>query len=63
MKFSFRLTRAELKVVSAICTEFFVVWILAILGTTDLFILTMDIVFAIIFLVLAIKTEEESEKI
>lgn len=63
MKFPYKLTRAQLKVISALCTEFVVVWILAILGTRDLFILTMDITFAIIFLVLAIKTEEASEKI
>lgn len=62
MKLPFRLTRAQLKVFSALCTEFVVVWVLAILGTRDLFILTTDLVFAIIFLVLAIKAEEESEK-
>lgn len=49
MKFPFKLTRAQLKIFSALCTEFVVVWLLAILGTRDLFILTMDVVFAIIF--------------
>lgn len=63
IKFSFKLTRAQLKVFSALSTEFIVVWLLAILGTRDLFILTMDVVFTIMFLVLAIKAEEESEKI
>ena len=63
MKLSFKLTRSQLKVFSALFTEFVVVWVLAILGTRDLFILTIDILFAIIFLVLAIKTEEASEKI
>lgn len=63
MRLHFKLTRAQLKVFSVLCTEFVVVWILAILGTKDLFILTMDVVFAMMFLILAIKTEEASEKV
>ena len=62
MRFNLHLTRAKLKVFSAICSNLVIVWLVAMGGTKDLLILTVNLVFAIVSLDLAIKAEELSEK-
>lgn len=63
MRFDLHLTRAKLKVFSAIFSNFVVVWLAAMLGTRDPFVLTLNFLFAIVSLDLAIKAEERAEKI
>ena len=63
MKFPFAATRPQLRVVSAICANFVVVWLVAILATRDMLVLTRDIVLAILFWYLAIKAEERLENL
>ena len=62
MKISFEPSRAQLKVFSAICSDFVVVWIIALFGTQDFVVLTFNIVAAILFWYLATKADELSEK-
>lgn len=52
------LTAPQLKVVSAVCSNFVVVWLAAMLGTRDPFTLTLNFLFAIVSVYLAIKAEE-----
>ena len=62
MKISLKLTRAQLKVFSAICSNMVVVWLVAIFGTKDVLVLTLDFFFAIVSLDLAVKAENLIEK-
>lgn len=62
MKFYFTPRRSQLKVFSAICSNFVVVWIVAAFVAKDIFALTIDIVFAILSWYLAIKAEEVLEE-
>lgn len=52
------ITKSKLKVLSSIASNFFVVWIVASFATTNLFILTRNILAAIIALYIAFKAEE-----
>ncbi len=52
------LTAPQLKVVSAIASNFVVVWLVAMLGTKDPFTLTLNFLFAMVSMHLAIKAEE-----
>lgn len=61
MRFSFEPTRAQLKVFSAVCSNLVVVWLIAMVGTRDIFILIFDITFAILSWYLAVKAEEALE--
>lgn len=62
MRFYFELKRPHLKVLSAVCSNFVVVWLIALFGTKDLLILTGDILLAMLSWYLAIKAEEALEK-
>lgn len=62
MKISLQLTRAQLKVFSAVCSNMAVVWLAAIFGTKNFLILTLDFFFAIVSLDLAIKAEDLIDK-
>lgn len=48
MEFSYAFSKAQLKVFSAVCSNFVVVWLVAMLGTNDIFVLTADIFLAIL---------------
>ena len=61
MKFSFNTTRAQLRVFSGIFTNLVVVWLIALFATKDLVVLTRDILLVILFLYLAVKTDEMTE--
>lgn len=61
MKFSFKVTRAQLHVFSDIFTNLVVIWLVAIFATKDFIILTRNFVLVILFLYLAVKTEEMSK--
>lgn len=58
MEFSLEPTKAQLKVFSAICSNFVVVWLVALLGTRDPFVLTANVILAIVSWKLAIKSEK-----
>lgn len=62
MNFYFTPRRAHLKVFSAICANFVVVWLATVFTTTDILVLTRNIVAAIIALYAAIAAEEALEK-
>lgn len=55
-------SRAQLKVSSAVCTNFVVVWIIAMFGTKDILTLTANGFAAIVALYLAIRAEEILEE-
>jgi hypothetical protein len=63
MKFSFKLTHAQLKVFSAVMSNFVAFWFAAILATKDIFVLTLDLIMAILSWKLAVKSEEVLEKL
>ena len=52
------LTKARLKILSAIATNLAVVWTIAIFATNDFYILTRNILITILLVYLAIKAEE-----
>ncbi len=58
MRFYFEISSAQLKVFSAICSNFVVVWLVAGFTTKDLLVLTRDILAATISLYLAVVIEE-----
>lgn len=58
----FTITKSQLKIFSAVCSNFVVVWLAAIVGSNDPFILTFDIISAIVSWKLAVKTEEILEE-
>lgn len=58
MKFSLRLTKAQMRVSSAIFSNLVVLWMGAVFATRDIFALTTNILLAIASLYLAIKSEE-----
>lgn len=59
----FTITASQLKIFSAVCSNFVVFWLAAIVGTQDPFILTFDIIFAIVSWKLAVKAEEILEEL
>lgn len=61
MNFSFELTRPQLKVFSAVSSNFIVIWIVAILATRDIWILIRDILLVILFWYAALRAEEALE--
>ena len=63
MEFSFRLTIAQLKVFSAICSNLVVIWLVAALATHDIIILVRDIVLAAVFCYLAVIAESRARKL
>lgn len=58
MKFSLRISKAHLRVASAVFSNFVVLWLGAVFATRDIFALTTNILLAIVSLYLAIKSEE-----
>lgn len=62
MNVSFEITRAQLRVASAICSNLAVIWLVAGFATNDLFVLTRDIFTAIVFVYLATKIEEQLDE-
>lgn len=66
MQLTFELTIAQVKVVSAIASNFAVVWFAAIFATNDFLVLLGDIFFAFFAIVstrIAIRAEELLENI
>ncbi|MEK7518098.1 MAG: hypothetical protein AAB583_06170 [Patescibacteria group bacterium] len=63
MKYSFELTRPQLRVFSAICSNLCAGWIAILFLTKDLLILTFDVAGVIVTLYLAIKAERLLEKL
>lgn len=55
-----KITRAQLKILAAVFSNFVVVWLIAMLGTKDSFGLTANFFLAILSWKLAVKTEELS---
>jgi len=53
-----QIPRPYLHVLSAICTNLFVVWLFAIFVTSNPFLLTANILAAIVSLLVAIKAEK-----
>ena len=53
--------RARLRIISAICCDFFVAWVVFAFSAPDVTILTSDILAAILSLVIAVKAEEKLE--
>lgn len=62
MIFSLEPTKAQLKVFSNICGNFVVVWLIAAFASKDPFVLTRDLLVAILGWYAAVKTEEEIER-
>ena len=62
MKFSFKITKAHLRVSSAVFSNFVVLWLGAVFATRDIFALTTNILLAIVSLWLSIKSEEILQK-
>lgn len=62
MQFSFTLRRYQLRVISAASTNLFAGWFLAIFATENIFVLTVDILAAIVSLYLALKIEKILEE-
>lgn len=63
MKRYLTLSKTQLKISSAVCTNLFSVWFLAIFASKDLFQLTGNIIDAIVSLYLAVKSAELAEKL
>lgn len=63
MKFRINLSRAHLKVLSAVFSNFVAVWVVAMFGTRDTLALTGNFIGAIVSLSLAIIFEQASEEI
>lgn len=57
-----RIRKSHLKVFSAVCANFVVVWFVAAFATSDMFVLTRNVSLAIMALYAAILAEEELEK-
>lgn len=62
MRLYFTLRHSHLKVFSAVCSNLVVFWLVAILATKDILVLTTDIAFAILTWYLAVKAEEVLEE-
>lgn len=62
MKFNLRPTRVQLKVFSAVCSNFVVVWLVAFFGTRDFLALTANFILAIVSWYLAVKAETLAEE-
>lgn len=58
MMFSFELTRPQLKVFSEVCSNFVVIWLVALFATIDILTLTVNIGFVMLSWYLAVKTED-----
>lgn len=63
VKFSFTVRRAHLRVVSAVCSNLVAGWLVVIFVTPNLFVLTLNILAAMVSLYIAFKAEEALEKI
>jgi len=59
---SFKITSAQSKVLSNICSNLVVVWLIAIFATNDTILLVRNIIIVATFWFIAIKAEEESLK-
>lgn len=57
-----RFTRAQLKVFSAVCSNFVVFWLGSMLTVRNNFILTLSLFFAIVSWDLAVRAEEILEE-
>lgn len=58
-----RIRKAHLKVFSTVCANFVVVWLATVFTTTDILVLTRNIIAAIIAWYAAVTAEEVLEKI
>lgn len=63
MNISFIATKAQLKVFSAICSNFTVVWIAALFATQNIATLTTNIILVIVSWKLAVKAEDLLEEL
>lgn len=60
---SFSVSRAQLKMFSAVCANFVVLWFTALIATKDLIVLIRDLILAILFWQLGIKAAELLEEV
>lgn len=58
-----RIRKSHLKVFSAVCADFMVVWLATAFATADILVLTRNIIAAIIAWYAAVTAEEVLEKI
>ena len=63
MNISLNLSKPKLKILSAVCSNFIVVWILAMFATNNLTVLTFNFVGVIVFWRLGVSIEEQLENI
>jgi len=62
MRFSFEISSAQLKVFSAVCSNFVVVWLIAIFTTRDTFVIIRYVMAAVLAWYAAVWAEEVLEK-
>ncbi|OGH14578.1 MAG: hypothetical protein A3H50_01480 [Candidatus Levybacteria bacterium RIFCSPLOWO2_02_FULL_37_10] len=62
MEFLFMIHKPHLKVFSAVCSNFVVVWIIGAFATRELFVLTSNILAAILMWYAAAWAEKELER-
>ena len=62
MKIRFELRKPHLKVFSAACSNLVVVWLVSLFATNDFVVLTRNLVSAMLFWYLAVKTEDFLEQ-
>lgn len=55
-------TRPQLRIISQVFCDLAVVWLVALLGTQDLIVLTMNLVAAIVSLRIALVAEKQLER-
>lgn len=60
MKYTIKLNRAQLKVLSNVCGNFVVVWLIAMLGTRNPASLTLNILLAIVSWKLAVWAQKRA---
>ncbi len=63
MELSISVSRAQLRVLSAIFSNFVVGWLFAILGSRDSGRMALDLALSLVFWYLAVKTEEILEEL
>lgn len=63
MKFTFKPSKAQLRVFSAVCSNLAAGWFVSMFLTSDLFTLTGNVVGVIISLYLAMKAEQMLEEL
>ena len=62
MRFSFEISSAQLKVFSAVCSNFVVVWLIVIFTTRDISVIIQDVIAAFLAWYSAVRAEEVLEK-